>query len=182
MRLNITDRLTLGGKLLITVRDYVRDLVNKSLRVVTVVVSLFQSQECIPIAYVPPASVATTRCQYKPHFQGVSTHPYIPPLIIPTLPSHNHPLHIPILLYISTPPFTYLPISHRKNMGLEIPTHPPPVNKMTDRGLWNSGFWLAQYEDEYLVRVQVSGHLWTLIQWIKVQRCSKLILETHPLT
>ena len=43
MRLNITDRLTLGGKLLITVRDYVGDLVNKSLRVVTVVVSSFQS-------------------------------------------------------------------------------------------------------------------------------------------
>ena len=43
MRLNITDRFTLGGKLLITVRDYVGDLVNKSLRVVTVVVSSLQS-------------------------------------------------------------------------------------------------------------------------------------------
>ncbi len=43
MELNITDRRTLGDKLIITVRDYRGDLVNKSLRVVTVVVRMCTS-------------------------------------------------------------------------------------------------------------------------------------------
>ena len=38
IEMNVTDKYTLGDKLLIAVRDYVGDLVNKSLRVVTVVV------------------------------------------------------------------------------------------------------------------------------------------------
>ena len=46
----------------------------------------------------------------------------------------------------------------------------------------NSGFWMAQYKDEFPARV--SGHLWALI-WsighlrLKVRRCP--MLPTHPI-
>ena len=92
----------------------------------------------------------STHSPARTHAQGVNTHPKhlpwsYPPFLHITTPSTYHPP-----AYIHPPSHTHPP--SRKDMGPEIPNHPSPVNRMTDRCLWKHYLPLTSFAGGKRVR------------------------------